>query len=103
MKKKHHPAKPEDKHSMSDGFLLSVEGIDGSGKTTLAYSLAKYFEKRGKSIVLTKEPGGTAFGKHLRRLLHDRPEPINAKSEYLLFTRETADDEVNLKKMEWAR
>ena len=59
------------------GFLLVLEGIDGSGKTTLAQRLAHMVQQHGYDVVVTREPGGTEFGKNLRQLLqHSAVRPI---------------------------
>lgn len=70
---------------MNKGHFFSFEGIDGSGKSTQASLLANSLRNRGLHVVLTKEPGGTALGKELRRLLleeHPKPLPL---AELLLF------------------
>jgi dTMP kinase len=67
------------------GFLLVLEGIDGSGKTTLAQRLAHMVQQHGYDVVVTREPGGTEFGKNLRQLLqHSAVRPI-PEAEFLLF------------------
>lgn len=67
------------------GFLLVLEGIDGSGKTTLARRLASLVQQHQYGVILTREPGGTEFGKGLRQLLqHSVVRPI-PEAEFLLF------------------
>lgn len=51
------------------GMFIVLEGIDGAGKSTQARLLAKWFEKRGYEVVLTKEPTDTPFGKLIRKLV----------------------------------
>ena len=51
------------------GRLITLEGVDGSGKTTQLTLLRKYLIRRGTSVVTTREPGGTAFGEELRHIL----------------------------------
>jgi dTMP kinase len=53
------------------GRFIVVEGIDGSGKTTLAALLARHLERRGRRVVRTREPGGTRLGEKIRKLLLD--------------------------------
>jgi dTMP kinase len=48
-----------------------LEGIEGSGKTTQMQQLSAYFEMRGRSCVLTREPGGTSLGEKIRAILLD--------------------------------
>ena len=50
-------------------MLIACEGIDGSGKSTLVQDLGNYFITQGHPVILTKEPGGTPFGKQLRTML----------------------------------
>lgn len=51
------------------GVFLTFEGIDGSGKTTQLKRLAAYLRRRGFSVLVTREPGGTPLGEQIRRLL----------------------------------
>lgn len=54
---------------MSHGIFITLEGIDGTGKSTHARRLAAYLHKRRISTLLTREPGGTKVGEQIRRLL----------------------------------
>ena len=54
---------------MSKGLWISFEGIDGAGKSTHIESLAKTLESQGRTITLTREPGGTPLAERLRELL----------------------------------
>ena len=69
----------------TNGFLICVEGIDGSGKSLFAQSLAKELGKKGYPTLLTREPGGTPLGERIRELLFDKKTPPCHKAEYLLF------------------
>ena len=51
------------------GLFISVEGIDGSGKTTLIKSLEHYFHKQKKQVYITREPGGSKISEDIRSLL----------------------------------
>jgi len=63
--------------------LITFEGIEGAGKTTLAQHLAEWLHARGIPVRLTREPGGSTLGTHLRpTLLH---EPLDAWTELFLF------------------
>ncbi len=52
-------------------MFITLEGIEGSGKTTQLKQLGGYFENRGRSCVLTREPGGTGLGQKIRAILLD--------------------------------
>ena len=54
---------------MSHGIFITLEGVDGTGKSTHARRLRDYLHKRGIATVLTREPGGTKVGEQIRRLL----------------------------------
>jgi dTMP kinase len=54
------------------GRFIVVEGIDGSGKTTLAARLAEALARSGRRVLRTREPGGTRLGEKIRGLLLDR-------------------------------
>ena len=63
--------------------LITFEGVEGAGKTTLAHHLAEWLRAQGVPVRLTREPGGSALGAHLRPiLLH---EPLDAWAELFLF------------------
>jgi dTMP kinase len=51
------------------GAFITLEGIDGSGKSTQLRLLAQYMRKRGHGVCLTREPGGTKVGEKVRDLL----------------------------------
>jgi dTMP kinase len=51
------------------GVFLSLEGIEGTGKSTQARLLSEYFSFKGRSTVLTEEPGGTSIGLNIREVL----------------------------------
>ncbi len=67
------------------GTLISVEGIDGSGKSTLVADLSRELGPLGREVVATKEPGGTDFGKHLLDILHKDRNWLGHQAEFLLF------------------
>lgn len=55
----------------SRGVFVTLEGVDGSGKTTQAALLVEYLEDLGLSVVSVREPGGTAISEKIRRVLLD--------------------------------
>lgn len=50
------------------GFFISFEGIDGAGKSSHIETLAEWLRSRGRQVMLTREPGGTALAESLRAL-----------------------------------
>ncbi|OCG73999.1 dTMP kinase [Microbacterium sediminis] len=72
------------------GIWITLEGGDGSGKTTQAALLQEWFEAQGRTVVRTREPGGTEVGQLIRDIvLHHRGE-IGARAEALLFAADRA-------------
>ena len=67
------------------GKFITVEGSDGSGKTTFINSATEYLVKKGYKVITTREPGGTVFSEKVRELLFDSSNEIDAKTESLLF------------------
>ena len=67
------------------GKFITLEGIDGAGKTTHLVWLADFFQKRGKQVVVTREPGGTALGEKLRAILLDKNQAMHLETESLLM------------------
>ena len=72
---------------MKRGLFLSFEGGEGSGKSLQARTLAETLGERGREVVLTREPGGTAAGERIRDiLLHAREIPLSPEAQLLLFS-----------------
>jgi len=69
----------------SRGLFISFEGIEGSGKTTQLSHAAELLRRQGIPVVTTREPGGTALGLQLRRLLLELAEPMDATTELLMM------------------
>jgi dTMP kinase len=63
--------------------LITFEGVEGAGKTTLAQHLAEWLQRQGVPVQLTREPGGSTLGTHLRPILLN--EPLDAWAELFLF------------------
>jgi dTMP kinase len=68
---------------MTRGLFITLEGIDGAGKSTHAAWLVEALTARGRNVVATREPGGTAFGEALREILLHRS--MAHESEALLM------------------
>lgn len=68
---------------MARGRFISFEGIDGAGKSTQHAWLVDYLRRQGRSVVATREPGGTPLGEKLRALL--LAEPMHLETEALLM------------------
>jgi dTMP kinase len=70
------------------GRFITLEGPEGSGKTTAARHLADWLRRRGVDVVLTHEPGGTPLGEEVRRLLlhlRDVSDALDPRADALLF------------------
>jgi dTMP kinase len=65
--------------------FVSLEGVDGSGKSTQARLLAEALRARGREVVAVREPGGTAAGERIRELLLDPAATIAPWAEALLY------------------
>jgi dTMP kinase len=65
------------------GKFLTVEGIDGAGKSTHIGFVTRFLEARGKTVVSSREPGGTPLGEKLRDLLLH--EKMHLETEALLM------------------
>ena len=71
---------------MKQGRFVSFEGIEGCGKTTQIAVLSEYLKRRAIPHTITREPGGTAVGEGIRRiLLNSETIHLTAASELLLF------------------
>jgi dTMP kinase len=65
--------------------LITVEGLDGAGKTTLVAGLARALEERGERVVVLREPGGVEVSERIRELLADPALEIDPRAEALLY------------------
>lgn len=74
------------------GKLIVFEGVEGCGKTTQMQMCSLWLETQGVSVILTREPGGTELGSHLRRLLLEKSEdkPVGEVTELLLYAADRA-------------
>jgi dTMP kinase len=70
------------------GKFITLEGIDGAGKSTHLEWLAERLRRDGREVVLTREPGGTALGEKLRALLLDEPMDIGTETLLMFAARQ---------------
>ena len=68
---------------MSRGKFITLEGIDGAGKSTHVGSIADFLRQKGKDVVVTREPGGTPLGEKLRTVVLS--QAMNIDTEALLM------------------
>jgi dTMP kinase len=75
---------------VSRGVFITLEGGDGSGKTTQAELLREWLDGQGRTVVRTREPGGTEVGVEVREIvLHHRGD-ISPRAEALLYAADRA-------------
>ena len=73
------------------GKFIVFEGIEGTGKTTQINRLNEFLQEKGVVTYLTKEPGGTPLGKHIRQILQNEiTEAPSSMAEILLFLADRA-------------
>ncbi len=70
---------------MSSGTMITIEGIDGAGKSTLAARLVQALKDRGREVTLLREPGGVRAAERVRELVKDPDLTIGARAEALLY------------------
>jgi dTMP kinase len=76
---------------VAHGKLITIEGIDGAGKSTLAAHLAEALEKRGLSVELLREPGGVTLSERIRKLVKDPSLIVGPRAEALLYAAARAE------------
>ena len=67
------------------GRLITIEGLDGSGKTTLAEALVDELVRGGRDVVLLREPGGVELSERIRALVKDPGLSVDPRAEALLY------------------
>lgn len=77
--------------STARGCLITVEGIDGAGKSTQVERLAALLTATGHRLVTTREPGATALGHELRRMVLGRELALAPAAELFLFLADRAE------------
>jgi len=65
---------------MKRGMFITLEGVDGAGKSTHVAGIADLLRARGKDVVVTREPGGTPPGESLRALLLEQPMHVDTET-----------------------
>ena len=67
------------------GKFITLEGIDGAGKSTHLGWVAGWLQQRKITVCVTREPGGTELGEKLRQILLDKNQPMHLETEALLM------------------
>jgi len=67
------------------GRFITLEGIDGAGKSTHMRWISRFLQRRGVRIKMTREPGGTAVGEKLRRMVLGKGQRLHPETETLLM------------------
>ena len=73
------------------GSFITLEGIEGSGKSTSLETITKTLSDHNINFILTKEPGGGPLGQDLRTLLLDKSSRISPDTELLLMMADRKD------------
>ena len=75
---------------MKKGLFITFEGIDGCGKTTQIELLKDYFEQKGYTVLLTREPGAKGLGEKFREILLNYDGEVSSNCESFLFLADRA-------------
>jgi dTMP kinase len=87
---KHVPARSKTRHRATRGFFVTLEGVEGCGKSTQSRLLASRLCREGFRVVLTAEPGGTPAGRAIRKRLLAPGGRVGPDVELLLFEADRA-------------
>ncbi len=70
----------------NQGQFIVVEGLEGAGKSSAVHTIKEFLNDNSIEVLLTREPGGTAIGEVIRRLIKEKnSEPMDPKTELLLL------------------
>jgi dTMP kinase len=67
------------------GFFISLDGLDGTGKSTQCRLLAEWLRQRGRAVTVCRDPGGTPLGDQLRQIVLDHRQTMSPACEAFLF------------------
>ena len=70
---------------VATGRLITVEGLDGAGKTTLVAGLTRELAARGRELLVLREPGGVELSERIRELVKDPALSVDPRAEALLY------------------
>ena len=71
---------------MKKGLFISIEGLDGAGKSTQMEFMERFFQEKGFKVLLTREPGGTIIGEKIRDIILDKQyQEMADTTEALLY------------------
>ena len=70
---------------MTQAKFITLDGIDGAGKTTQLNVIKEWFHKNNREVIFTREPGGTPLGEQLRQILLNRNSQVSLRTETLLM------------------
>lgn len=89
------------KPSGKSSYFISIEGIEGAGKTAQIHLMQTYLENKGLKVIILREPGGTKFGERLRDSILESQSSLNPLAEAYLFASARAQliEEIILKKL----
>ena len=76
---------------MPRGRLITIEGLDGAGKTTLVAAVAEALTQRGSDARVLREPGGVELSERVRALLADAELAVGSRTEALLYAAARAE------------
>lgn len=72
-------------NNIKKNYFITIEGIDGVGKSTSMAYLEEYLKSKNLPYIVTREPGGTPLAENIRSLLKHHDEPITSETELLLM------------------